>query len=463
MEKTILSHLVYNEDYGRQVIPFLKEDYFHNRDEKLVFKLINEYSKKFNSFPTKEALFIDLQNVTIVSEQEYNDTKECIRNLEIDPSTKLEWLLDNTEKFCQNKAVYNAIRESISIIDNKSNQDKGSIPKILEDALQVSFDTSVGHDYLDDSDSRYDYYHSKVDRVPFDINLLNTITNGGLPIKTLSVFLAGVNVGKTQLMCHMAANNLRDGKNVLYITLEMSQEEIAKRVDSNLLDISMDDLLVIPRDVFNKRMDRLKQTTKGKLKIKEYPTSQAGASNFRHLINELEIKKKFSPDIIYIDYINICCSSRIKRGQANSYEYIKAIAEELRGLAVETAVPIVSATQLNRTGFQSSDVGLEDTAESFGLPATADFMCALISTEELEEMNQIMVKQLKNRLASKQTNKRFVIGVDRQKMRFYDVEDQAQEDLIDGPIMDRGKFMEEDTERNKPKPKFDKMRFKGFK
>ena len=292
MEKTILSHLVYNEDYGRQVIPFLKEDYFHNRDEKLVFKLINEYSKKFNSFPTKEALFIDLQNVTIVSEQEYNDTKECIRNLEIDPSTKLEWLLDNTEKFCQNKAVYNAIRESISIIDNKSNQDKGSIPKILEDALQVSFDTSVGHDYLDDSESRYDYYHSKVDRVPFDINLLNTITNGGLPIKTLSVFLAGVNVGKTQLMCHMAANNLRDGKNVLYITLEMSQEEIAKRVDSNLLDISMDDLLVIPRDVFNKRMDRLKQTTKGKLKIKEYPTSQAGASNFRHLINELEIKKK---------------------------------------------------------------------------------------------------------------------------------------------------------------------------
>jgi len=463
MEKTILSHLVYNEDYGRQVIPYLKEDYFHNRDEKIVFKLINEYSKKFNSFPTKEALFIDLQNVTTVSEQEYNDTKECIRNLEIDPSTKLEWLLDNTEKFCQNKAVYNAIRESISIIDNKSNQDKGSIPKILEDALQVSFDTSVGHDYLDDSDSRYDYYHSKVDRVPFDISLLNTITNGGLPIKTLSVFLAGVNVGKTQLMCHMAANNLRDGKNVLYITLEMSQEEIAKRVDSNLLDISMDDLLVIPRDVFNKRMDRLKQTTKGKLKIKEYPTSQAGASNCRHLINELEIKKKFSPDIIYIDYINICCSSRIKRGQANSYEYIKAIAEELRGLAVETAVPIVSATQLNRTGFQSSDVGLEDTAESFGLPATADFMCALISTEELEEMNQIMVKQLKNRLASKQTNKRFVIGVDRQKMRFYDVEDQAQEDLIDGPIMDRGKFMEEDTERNKPKPKFDKMRFKGFK
>ena len=464
LEKIILSNLVYNEEYGRKVIPFLKSEYFQDYSERIVFEIVDEYVKKYNGFPTKEALEIELTNRDGINESAYKTSKEIIEELSTKEKTSLDWLISNTERFCQDKAIYLGLMKSIKILDEKNGSiSKGSIPSILTDALAVSFDTHIGHDLLDDSDELYEFFHRKEKRVSFDLDYFNAITNGGLPNKTLNIALAGTGVGKSLFMCHCASANINNGLNVLYITLEMAEERIAERIYANLLDVAVDELQLLPKQTYDQKVELLKSKVTGKLIIKEYPTACAGSANFRHLLNELKIKKNFVPDIIYIDYINICGSSRIKRGQANSYEYIKAIAEELRGLAVETAVPIVSATQLNRTGFQSSDVGLEDTAESFGLPATADFMCALISTEELEEMNQIMVKQLKNRLASKQTNKRFVIGVDRQKMRFYDVEDQAQEDLIDGPIMDRGKFMEEDTERNKPKPKFDKMRFKGFK
>jgi hypothetical protein len=395
-------------------------------------------------------------------QQVYQDTQDLISNLDptVIENKKLDWLLDQTEKFCQDRAIFQAIHQSIKILDDKTGKmTKGAIPKLLQDALAVSFHTEIGHDFIEDADKRFDYYHTDVDRIPFDLEFFNKITNGGLPDKTLTVFLAGVNVGKTQLMCHCAGNNLRDGFNVLYITLEMSQEEIAKRIDANLLDVAMDDLAVLPKDVYDKKIQKLRDKTKGKLIVKEYPTSQGHVGHFRHLLNELRLKKNFIPDIIYIDYINICASSRIKRGQANSYEYIKAIAEEMRGLAVEFEVPIATATQLNRTGFKSSDIDMTDTAESFGLPATADLMIGMVITEELEELGQIMCKQLKNRLGSKHTNKRFIIGVDRAKMRFHDVDQSAQEDLLDGPTFDNSKFGEEENERNKPKSKFD---FKSF-
>lgn len=465
IDKLILSHLLHNEDYGRRVLPFIKEEYFLEKSFRTTFKLIEEHVTKYNVFPTKEALFIELQNAVGVDSGEYKSTTELISDLNDTPTdTKIDWLLDQTEKFCQDKAVYNAIYKSIKILEDKNgNLTKGSIPKLLQDALSVSFETNIGHDFIEDAEKRYDYYHTDVARIPFDLEYFNKVTNGGLPDKTLTVFLAGVNVGKTQLMCHCAGNNLRDGKNVLYITMEMSQEEIAKRVDANLLDVSMDDLVLLPKDVYDRKIEKLREKTKGKLLVKEYPTSQAHTGHFRHLINELRLKKNFEPDIVYIDYINICASSRIKRGQANSYEYIKAIAEEMRGLAVEHELPLVTATQLNRSGFRSSDIDMADTAESFGLPATADLMIGMVSTEELEELGQIMCKQLKNRLGSKQTNKRFIIGVDRAKMRFYDVEQEAQDDLMDSPndksTFDNSKFGDEENERNKPRSKFD---FAGF-
>lgn len=463
IENIILNNLVFNENFTRKVIPFLKTEYFSNSDA-IVYDLLNEYINKYNKLPTKEALLIDLSQKKGISQEIVTQCSDTIKSFTKTVDSSTDWLLDQTENFCKDKSIYNAVFESIEILGNKhKNKTKGAIPQLLSDALAVSFDTNIGHDYLEDAKKRFDYYHKVVDRLSFDIEYLNQITNGGLPKKTLTVFLAGVNVGKSQLMCHMAAHNLRQGKNVLYISLEMSEEEISKRVDANLLDINMDELSTIPEDVFMKKINRLKEKTVGKLLVKEYPTSQAGAANFRYLVNECKIKKNFFPDIIYIDYINICCSSRIKRGQANSYEYIKAIAEELRGFAVEMNVPLVTATQLTRSGYTSSDVGLEDTAESFGLPATADFMAALITTEELEDMGQIMVKQLKNRLGNKNTNKRFIIGVDRAKMRFYDVEQSAQDNLMDGPVMDKTEFGREDNERKKKGKKFDKSLFEGFK
>ena len=466
VEQLIFNNLVNNEDYARKVIPFLKDEYFSDQTQKVVFQLINEYVKNYNAFPTIEALAIDLTNKEGLNEETFKRCKDVLSEIKPEErSSELQWLIDQTEKFCQEKAVYNAIMASIQILDDKSGKtSKGAIPQILSDALGVSFDTHIGHDFIEDADARYEFYHAKEVRIPFDLSYLNKITQGGLPRKTLNIALAGTGVGKSLFMCHCAAANLTAGLNVLYITLEMAEERIAERIDANLLDIPVDELKLIPKDSYDKKINRLKKKTDGKLVIKEYPTACAGSANFRHLLNELKIKKNFVPDIIYIDYLNICSSSRIRHGaNVNSYTLVKAIAEELRGLAVEFSVPIVSATQTTRTGYSSSDVGLEDTSESFGLPATADFMFALISTEELAELGQLMVKQLKNRYYDPNIDRRFIVGVDRSKMRLYDVEQSAQEDLLDGPVMDNTKFGNEDYERSKPKKKFNKAAFEGFK
>lgn len=465
-EQVIFSNLIFNEEYARKVIPFLKEEYFVDYTDKTLFKLIDSYSKKYNSFPSKEALVIDLTNKEGINEDTFKKCKSTIETFDKDENTKLEWLLDKTETFCQEKAVYNAIMKSIEIIDDRSgNLTKGSIPQILTDALGVSFDSHIGHDFIDDSDSRFEFYHTKESRIGFDLEYFNKITQGGLPKKTLNIILAGTGVGKSLAMCHFAAANMVAGLNVLYITMEMAEERIAERIDANLLDVTLDDLKVIPKDSYEKKMERLKRKVKGKLVIKEYPTACAGSANFRHLLNELKIKKNFVPNVIYIDYLNICMSSRIRHGSnVNSYTLVKAIAEELRGLAVEHNVPIISATQTTRSGYSSSDVGLEDTSESFGLPATADFMFALTTSEELEELGQIMVKQLKNRYNDPSTNRRFVLGVDRSKMRLYDVEQSAQDDIMDDrPVMDKTEFGQQDYERNRKKPKFNKAKFEGFK
>ena len=465
IEKLIFSNLVNNEEYGRKVIPFLKEEYFTSYSDKVLFNLIWDYMKEYNTFPSKEALAIDLSNKEGLNQQTFTDCKETIGSIEFDSSTKLDWLLDKTEQFCQEKAVYNAIMKSIEIIDNKNNlTSKGAIPQILTDALGVSFDSHIGHDFLDDAESRYEFYHTREVRIPFDLHYMNAITQGGIPRKTLNVILAGTGVGKSLAMCHMAAANMAAGFNVLYITLEMAEERIAERIDANLLDVTIDDLKLLPKDSYNKKIEKLRNKVKGKLKIKEYPTATAGSANFRHLLNELKIKKNFIPDIIYIDYLNICISSRIKNGaNVNSYTIVKAIAEELRGLAVENNVPIVTATQTTRGGYSNSDVGLEDTSESFGLPATADFMFALITSEELEELGQIMVKQLKNRYSDPGVNRRFVIGVDRSRMRLFDAEVSAQKDIMDGPVMEKSRFVERENETHGNKPKLNKDKFEGFK
>ena len=465
IEQVIFSNLVTNEEYGRKVIPFLKEEYFSDYESKVIFNLIDSYAKQYNSFPSKEALAIDLTNHSGVNQGVFDKCKDIISSIAPD-STKIEWLVDQTEKFCQEKAIYNALMQSIQIIDDKDGKtSKGAIPQILTDALGISFDSHIGHDFLEDSESRFAFYHTKESRIPFDLEYFNKITQGGLPKKTLNIILAGTGVGKSLAMCHFASANMVAGLNVLYITMEMAEERIAERIDANLLDVTLDDLKVMPKDVYDKKMERLKKKAKGKLKIKEYPTACAGSANFRHLLNELKIKQNFIPDVIYIDYLNICMSSRIKNGaNVNSYTLIKAIAEELRGLAVENNVPIISATQTTRSGYSNSDVGLEDTSESFGLPATADFMFALTTSEELEELGQIMVKQLKNRYNDPSINRRFVLGVDRSKMRLYDVEQSAQDDVMDDrPVMDKTQFGEQDYERNRKKPKFDKAKFEGFK
>ena len=432
IERTTLTHLIHNENYCRKVIPFIKSDYFSNRDEKIVFEEIEKFLEKYNSLPTQEALSINVDNRKDLTDDEYQKIVELIGSLnktEVD----FQWLHDETEKFCKDKAIYNAVLDGIKIIDGKDKQrTPEAIPTILSDALAVSFDLTVGHDYVDDGLNRYEFYHKKEDKIKFDLDYFNKITKGGLPQKTLNIALAGTGVGKSLFMCHVASSVLMQGKNVLYITLEMAEERIAERIDANLMNITIDDLHTLPKKMFENYLNKIQKKTNGKLIIKEYPTASAHVGNFRSLIKELALKRSFRPDIIFVDYLNICASSRF-RGNANvgSYFYIKAIAEELRGLAVETNVPIVSATQTTRSGFVSSDIGLEDTSESFGLPATADLMFALISTEELEDLNQICVKQLKNRYNDPTMNKRFILGVDRAKMRLYDVEQVAQKDLVD--------------------------------
>lgn len=460
IEKAIFANLIFNDEYARKALPFIKPEYFQSRTDQTLYKIIGKYVDEYNNLPTKTALAIEVSEYPGLTGDEEEMLVSLVDSLQEDSKTDQQWLLDQTEKFCQDKAVYNAIMKSIQIFDGKTQDDKGAIPTILSEALAVSFDTNIGHDFLDDFAERYDFYHKKEHRIPFDLDYLNRITKGGLPKKTLNVVLAGTGVGKSLFMCHCAAGNLAGGLDVLYITMEMSEERIAERIDANLLNTTMDELSTLPRDVYEKKIDRLRTGTKGKLIIKEYPTASAGSGHFRHLLNELRLKRNFSPAIIYIDYLNICASSRMKQGaNVNSYTYIKAIAEELRGLAVEFDVPIVTATQTTRSGYSSSDVGLEDTSESFGLPATADLMIAIMSNEELQEMNQIVVKQLKNRYNDPSYLRKFIIGVDRAKMKLYDVEQSAHEDLIDtGPALDKT-----DTgARIKNERKFDKSTFEGF-
>ena len=434
IEQTILKNLIYNEDYSRKVLPFVKTNYFSDRTEKLIHEHVTKFILKYNALPSYESLVLSVREKSNLQEEEVKKAVEYIGEIHKlkDEQSKLEWLLDTTEKFCQEKAIYNAVLDSIHILDGKDKtHDKGAIPTLLSDALAVGFDTNVGHDYLEDSDSRYEFYHRKEERIPFDLDYFNKITKGGLPKKTLNIALAGTGVGKSLFMCHMAAGAMVQGKNVLYISMEMAEEKIAERIDANLLNVQLDELESLPKDIYDKKVKRVRDMCTGKLIIKEYPTAAASVNHFRALLNELNLKRNFVPDLIFIDYLNICSSSRVKPGASvNTYTYVKSIAEEIRGLAVEYDVPVVSATQTTRSGYTNSDPGLEDTSESFGLPATADFMFALITSEELEALGQIMVKQLKNRYNDPTHYKRFVIGVDRAKMKLYDVEQTAQ-DLSD--------------------------------
>jgi replicative DNA helicase len=435
LERTILKNLIHNEEYTRKVLPFIKPEYFSDQIEKLVFKEVFDFVNKYKNLPTHEALVINFTEAKNLTEPQVKDSIELLKEIkqDKDETVELKWLTEHTEKFCQDKAIYNAIMESVSILDDKNGKkSKGEIPQLLADALGVSFDSNVGHDYMNDFDDRFDFYHKVESRIKFDLDIFNKITKGGLPLKTLNIALAGTGVGKSLFMCHCAAGALSQGSNVLYITLEMAEEKIAERIDANLLNITMDELHTISKDDYERKFSTLKNKVQGKLIIKEYPTASASTLHFRALLNELALKKNFRPDIIFIDYLNICASARIKPGgNVNSYTYIKSIAEELRGLAVEFNLPVVSATQTTRSGYSNSDVDLTDTSESFGLPATADFMFALITNEELEALGQIMVKQLKNRYSDPNYYKRFVVGVDRSKMRLYDTEQSAQSDIVD--------------------------------
>jgi len=435
LEHSILKNLIYNDSYCRKVLPFISADYFSDDTEKVVFKEVNEFVNKYKSLPTHEALVINFTESKSLTETQVRTSVNLLNEIHEhreDPSEE-QWLIEQTEKFCQDKAIYNAIMESVSILDDKNHKtSKGEIPKLLSDALGVSFDSHIGHDYINDAEERFDFYHRVEERVRFDLDFFNKITKGGLPVKTLNIALAGTGVGKSLFMCHVAASCISQGRNVLYITLEMAEERIAERIDANLLNIDIQELHTISKQDYDRKFEVLRNKTQGKLIIKEYPTASASTLHFRSLLQDLHLKKNFKPEIIFVDYLNICSSARMKPGNSvNSYTYIKAIAEELRGLAVEFAVPIVSATQTTRSGFTNSDPGLEDTSESFGLPATADFMFALITTEELEQLGQIMVKQLKNRYSDPNTYKRFVIGIDRSKMKLYDAEPDAQNGIID--------------------------------
>ena len=455
IETTILRNLIFNEDYSRKVIPFIQPDYFESKSEKVIFEEIVQFIVKYGSAITIEALNIEVENRTDLNETEIKEIREINFSLNDSP-VENNWLLDTTEKWCRDRAIYLALMESIHIADgNNEKKNRDAIPSILSDALAVSFDNNIGHDYLNNYEERYEYYHRKEDKIEFDLEYFNKITKGGLPNKTLNIALAGTGVGKSLFMCHLASSVLLQGRNVLYITLEMAEERIAERIDANLLNIPIQQLVDLPRQMFENKVNNIAKKTQGTLIIKEYPTASAHSGHFKALLNELALKKSFRPDIIFVDYLNICASSRYKgNSNINSYTFVKAIAEELRGLAVEFNVPIVSATQTTRSGFGSSDVELTDTSESFGLPATADLMFALISTEELEGLNQIMVKQLKNRYNDPTVYKRFIVGIDRAKMRLYDCEQTAQKDILDSG---------QEDEYNDKEEKKTKKSFEGFK
>jgi len=446
LEQTILKNLIQNDQFSRKVIPYLKSEYFTESDEKTIFEEVKTYFDKYGKSPTIEALLINLDNNNQLTDNVIINSKSIVKKFTVD-ETPQEWLVEETEKWCQDRAIYIAVMDSIEVLDKKSQRSTGEIPDLLKEALSVSFDTHIGHDVLEDSDARFEFYHTEEEKIPFDLEYFNKITKGGLPNKTLNIVLAGTGVGKSLFMCHQAASCLMMNKNVLYITLEMSEERIAERIDANILNIPIKELPDIAKKIYDKKIDKLKEKTKGKLIVKEYPTAQAHVGHFRHLLQELQLKKDFRPDIIFVDYLNICASHRIRPGSgANSYTLVKSIAEELRGLAVEFNVPMVSATQTTRSGYGSTDIDLTDTSESFGLPATADFMFALITSDELEELDQMVVKQLKNRYNDPTVFKRFVIGVDRSRMKFYDCEQEAQEELIESaiqgddiPVFDRGR------------------------
>jgi replicative DNA helicase len=455
IEFLILRNLLHNEEYIRKVIPFIKSEYFENANQKIIFEEIFTFIQEYNQPSTKEVLCIEVEKRTDINEQEFKEITQIISCLE-DVPTEFNWLVDTTEKWCRDRAIYLALMESIHITDGKdAKKNRDSIPTILSEALAVSFDTHIGHDYLLDYEQRYESYHRKEEKIEFDLEYFNKITKGGLPNKTLNIALAGTGVGKSLFMCHVASSVLLQGRNVLYITLEMAEERIAERIDANLLNVPIQDIGDLPKQMFENKVMNLAKKTQGSLIIKEYPTASAHSGHFKSLLNELALKKSFKPDIIFIDYLNICSSSRFKGGSnINSYTLVKSIAEELRGLAVEFNVPIMSATQTTRSGFGSSDVELTDTSESFGLPATADLMFALISTEELEGLGQILVKQLKNRYNDPTIYKRFVVGIDRAKMRLYDVEQSAQNDILDS-----GKEEEYNDDERKPKKSFEGFKF----
>ena len=455
VEFLILRNLLYNEEYLRKVIPFIKSEYFEDQKQKIVFEEILKFVGEYNQLVTKEALCIEIERRTDITDDSFKDVVDLVTGLK-NESSEFDWLIDTTEKWCRDRAIYLALMDSIQIADGKE-KEKGrdAIPSILSDALAVSFDNHIGHDYLQDYEERYESYHKKEDKIEFDLEYFNKITKGGIPNKTLNIALAGTGVGKSLFMCHVASSVLLQGKNVLYITLEMAEEKIAERIDANLLNVPIQDITDLPKVMFENKVTNLAKKTQGTLIIKEYPTASAHSAHFRSLLNELALKKSFRPDIIFIDYLNICASSRYRaNGNVNSYSYIKAIAEELRGLAVETNLPIVSATQTTRSGYGSSDVDLTDTSESFGLPATADLMFALISTEELEGLNQIMVKQLKNRYNDPTVRKRFVVGIDRAKMRLYDCEQTAQENMVDN-----GETVDYNAKEEKFKKSFDGFKY----
>ena len=450
IEQTILRNLIFNEDFTRKTLPFLKEIFFAKREEQILFKEIDSFVQKYKNLPTKESILIELGNRKDINEEEHRIVKELVNTLN-NEEVEQQWLLDTTEKFCKDRAVHNAVLDGIKILDGKDKKrTPEAIPTILSDALAVSFDNHIGHDYIEDAEARFKYYHTKEKKYQFDLSYFNRITKGGVPSKTLNIALAGTGVGKSLFMCHCASAYLALGLNVLYITLEMAEERIAERIDANLLDTTIDDLHALPKDLYDSKILKVKNKTNGQLIIKEYPTASAHSGHFRALFNELALKKSFRPDVVFVDYLNICASARFKGGNISSYFYIKAIAEELRGLAVEFNVPIFSATQTTRTGFVSTDIGLEDTSESFGLPATADFMFALMSNEELEQLGQMKVKQLKNRYNDPAINRSFIVGVDRAKMKLYDVENTAQN------IVDKGIEVE-----NNDKDPYDK--FSDFK
>ena len=456
VEFLILRNLLYNEEYVRKVIPFIKAEYFEDFNQKVIFEEILKFVEEYNEPATKEVLCIETEKRQDINDTSFKEITQLISYLEDQP-TEFNWLVDTTEKWCRDRAIYIALMESIQLADGKADESKGrdAIPSILSDALAVSFDTHIGHDYLNDYEERYESYHRKEDKIEFDLEYFNKITKGGLPNKTLNIALAGTGVGKSLFMCHVASGALLQGKNVLYITLEMAEEKIAERIDANLLNVPIQDIVALPKQMFDKKVINLAKKTQGTLIIKEYPTASAHSGHFKALLQELALKKSFRPDIIFIDYLNICSSSRYRgNSTVNSYSYIKAIAEELRGLAVEANLPIVSATQTTRSGFGSSDVELTDTSESFGLPATADLMFALISTDDLEGLNQIMVKQLKNRYNDISMNKRFVVGIDRAKMRLYDCEQSAQEDIVDS-----GQEEEYNNEEKRSKKSFNDFKF----